>query len=98
MKEVQRLIREGPIIQQTTAGLPHLLDQGSFVQPSGQRKVTEDQGSVYLSSPAEPADKRARTSSASENSSGAEDAEALVGFLKSVRASAEASGNAFGAP
>lgn len=96
MKEVQRLIHEGPIIQQTTAGLPHLLEQGS--QLTGQRKVTEDQGAVYLSSPAEHADKRARTSSASGNSSGAEDAEALVGFLKSVRASAEASGNAFGAP
>lgn len=96
MKEVQRLIHEGPIIQQTTAGLPHLLEQRC--QPSGQRKVTEDQGAANLSSPAEHADKRARTSSASENSSGAEDAEALVGFLNSVRASAEASGNAFGAP
>ena len=98
MKEVQRLLHEGPIIQQTTAGLPHLLEQGSNVQPTGQRKVTEDQEAVYLSSPAEHADKRARTSSASDNSSGAEDAEALVGFLNSVRASAEASGNAFGAP
>ena len=97
MKEVQRLIHEGPIIQQTTAGIPHLLERGI----SGQRKVTEDdamQGSSYVSSPAEPADKRARTSSASEDSSGAEDAEALVGFLNSVRASAEASGNSFAAP
>jgi len=93
MKEVQRLIHEGPIIQQTTAGLPHLLEQGST-----GRQVTEEQDSFYASSPTEPADKRARTSSASENSSGAEDAEALVGFLNSVRASAEASGNAFAAP
>jgi len=101
MKEVQRLLHEGPIIQQTTAGIPHLLDQGPSSQLSlaGQRKVTED-GVVqqYTSSPAEPADKRARTSSASENSSGAEDAEALVGFLNSVRASAEASGSGFADP
>lgn len=90
MREVQRLIHEGPSIQQTTAGLPNL-----FEQPiSGQRKVTED-GAV--SPPSEPADKRPRTSitAASDNSSGAEDAEALVGFLNSVRASAEASGNDF---
>jgi hypothetical protein len=98
MKEVQRLIHEGPIIQQTTAGLPHLLDHGQPSSISGQRKVTEDgQHYSYASSPPEPADKRARTSSASD-SSGAEDAEALVGFLNSVRASAEASGNGFAAP
>lgn len=100
MKEVQRLIHEGPIIQQTTAGLPHLLEQPQ-ASLSGQRKVTEDGGmqqqSSYASSPSEPADKRARTSFASDNSSGAEDAEALVGFLNSVRASAEASGNEFSA-
>ena len=104
MREVQRLIHEGPVIQQTTAGLPHLLEQGpgSHHAPVfGQRKVTEDgvvQESVFVSSTAEPADKRPRTSSSAENSSGAEDAEALVGFLNSVRASAEATGNTFSAP
>jgi hypothetical protein len=58
MQEVERLIHEGPIIQQTSVGLHH----------------QETAPGV------EPADKRLRT--------GAEDAEALVGFLRSVRASA----------
>jgi len=78
MKEVQRLIYEGPQIQRTTAGLPNLLSsghRGSSVVDSGPP------------SPPEPADKRMRTGGAI---TGAEDAEALVGFLRSVRASAAA--------
>jgi len=75
MQEVQRLIKEGPSIQQTSAGLAEAVDE------------SEDQARVSgASSPdIEPADKRMRT---------AEDAEALVGFLRSVRASA-ASGQDF---
>jgi hypothetical protein len=90
MKEVQRLIHEGPIIQQTTAGLPHLLEQQGIDSLSGQRKdlMEEPLGYDYP-----PVDKRPRTSFGGQNSSGTEDAEALVGFLKSVRANAEASGN-----
>jgi hypothetical protein len=65
MQEVERLIHEGPSIQQTSVGLSHVVDH----QPS-----------TTSSPPVEPADKRLRT--------GAEDAEALVGFLRSVRASA----------
>lgn len=104
MREVQRLLHEGPVIQQTTAGLPHLLEQGhgsQYASAVGQRKFTEDgvmQDSAFVSSTAEPVDKRPRTASQAKSSSGAEDAEALVGFLNSVRASAEASGNAFSAP
>lgn len=73
MQEVQRLIHEGPEIQQTSADLPHMLDDEA---PShiGQQNVE-----------VEPADKRLRTD---------EDAEALVGFIRSVRASA-ASGEEF---
>ena len=73
MQEVQRLIHEGPVIQQTSADLPHMLDDEA---PSliGQQNVE-----------VEPADKRLRTD---------EDAEALVGFIRSVRASA-ASGEEF---
>jgi hypothetical protein len=70
MHEVERLIYEGPSIQQTSADLPHMLEgplDGS------------------LSPDEEPADKRMRT---------AEDAEALVGFIRSVQASA-ASGEEF---
>lgn len=77
MKEVQRLIHEGPIIQQNTAGLPHLLEQAS--QPLSPKPELE------------PADKRLRRSRTSDQS-GAEDAEALVGFLNSVREAA-ATGN-----
>jgi hypothetical protein len=90
MKEVQRLIHEGPIIQQTTAGLPHLLEQQGDEPHGGQRKVTED---LWQEPPGPPVDKRPRRSSGGQTSSGAEDAEALVGFLNSVRANAEASGN-----
>lgn len=78
MKEVQRLLYEGPQIQMTTAGLPNLLATGQ--RTSG----TLDGGPP---SPPEPADKRMRTGG---TISGAEDAEALVGFLRSVRASAAA--------
>lgn len=72
MQEVQRLIHEGPVIQQTSADLPHILDE-------------EIQAAVAEAGEVEPADKRMRT---------AEDAEALVGFLRRVRASA-ASGEEF---
>lgn len=100
MKEVQRLIHEGPIIQQTTAGLPHLLDQKADVHSPivGQRKVTDDLPHIagQIGSDHPPVDKRPRTS-IGQNSTGAEDAEALVGFLNSVRASAEATGNSFSA-
>lgn len=65
MQEVERLIHEGPSIQQTSAGFPRIVDH---------------QATTTSSPPVEPADKRLRT--------GAEDAEALVGFLRSVRASA----------
>lgn len=70
MEEVQRLIHEGPVIQQTSADLPHMLDDETQEATVGE---------------VEPADKRMRT---------AEDAEALVGFLRRVRASA-ASGEEF---
>ena len=73
MQEVQRLIHEGPVIQQTSADLPQMLDD-EVPPPSGQHNLE-----------VEPADKRLRTD---------EDAEALVGFIRSVRASA-ASGEEF---
>mmetsp|Transcript_97847 Transcript_97847/g.273956 ORF Transcript_97847/g.273956 Transcript_97847/m.273956 type:complete len:489 (+) Transcript_97847:425-1891(+) len=75
MKEVQRLIFEGPRIQQTAAGLPNLL-------ATHQRHSSGFEGPP---TPPEPADKRMRTGG---TITGAEDAEALVGFLRSVRASA----------
>lgn len=75
IQEVQRLIHEGPAIQQTTVGLSTILDHSQDEE--------DDDEEVEIASPAnsdtEPADKRLRT---------AEDAEALVGFLRSVRASA----------
>jgi hypothetical protein len=74
MQEVQRLIHEGPVIQQTSADLPHMLDDETPLQQESQQSVE-----------VEPADKRLRTD---------EDAEALVGFIRSVRASA-ASGEEF---
>ena len=47
--------------------------------------------SAHVSPALEPSDKRMRTSTvADSHTSGAEDAEALVGFLRSVRASAAA--------
>lgn len=97
MKEVQRLIYEGPMIQQTTAGLPNLLLR-TDVQTDKRHHV--DNNTILAASSIsshlspttlEPADKRMRTVSAADsNPSGAEDAEALVGFLRSVRASAAA--------
>lgn len=70
MQEVEKLIHEGPIIQETSAELPDIL--------------REAQERAYTSSPdPEPLDKRLRTAN--------QDAEALVGFLRSVRAS-EATG------
>jgi hypothetical protein len=68
IREVRRLITEGPMIEQTSAGLPDILD-----------KAEEEARAAQPSPDLEPADKRLRT---------AEDAEALVGFLRSVRASA----------
>lgn len=96
MKEVQRLIYEGPMIQQTTAGLPNLLLRTAV--PTDKKHHVDDNTilpassiSSNLSPSLEPADKRMRTvSGADSNPSGAEDAEALVGFLRSVRASAAA--------
>lgn len=79
MNEVRRLIYEGPLIQQTTAGLPGMLSYDS----NGDIPATNI-GSANVNNSIEPADKRQRRTSLS----GAEDAEALVGFLRSVRASA----------
>ena len=111
MKEVQRLIYEGPIIQQTTAGLPNLLPRTSKANTdqTTQNTVTNTiiaasatstmnigtssmaSSSAHISPALEPADKRMRASTvADSNTSGAEDAEALVDFLRSVRASAAA--------
>jgi len=73
MQEVQRLIHEGPIIQQTSSGLPEMIDRA-------------EQESTRVAADVEPADKRLRT---------AEDAEALVGFLRSVRASAASGSDSF---
>jgi hypothetical protein len=94
MKEVQRLISEGPVIQQATAGLPTLLtiaapDHGRSYDSmaTGQPTTAATSVSGPVSPDLEPADKRMRTS-ASTSTTGAEDAEALVGFLRSVRASA----------
>lgn len=94
MKEVERLIHEGPLIQQTSAGLPLVL-QPSAPAPDSSPQSTVVMGSAGSASPPsdgqqtppEPADKRMRT--------GAEDAEALVGFLTAVRASAAAGTDAF---
>jgi len=80
MKEVQRLIHEGPLIQQTSAGIPQILDKSSSDQGT---KTFGSESSFF----GEPADKRLRT--------GSEDAEALVGFLRSVRASAASGENSF---
>jgi hypothetical protein len=87
MKEVQRLIYEGPIIQQSTAGLPHLLDQSSGGDNLSHQSATSSLGDHESSQP--PVDKRPRRLSGTDTS-GAEDAKALVGFLNSVRAAAAA--------
>ena len=91
MKEVQRLIYEGPLIQETTAGLPDLVNQGIAAHQTHGHASNElrgtDVGTAHNMSQhlgTEPADKRMRTAF----TTGAEDAEALVGFLRSVRASA----------
>jgi hypothetical protein len=70
MQEVERLILEGPLIQDKSAGLPHIVGQADQPVTPGSLETAH-------------ADKRLRTD-------GAEDAEALVGFIRSVRASAEA--------
>jgi len=160
MNEVRRLIHEGPIIQQTTAGLPHFLHHnhssvptttkpthtssttGDSSSSATMQKLSDGQqqhrriqhnshtgaaaapytipsaasggggiSSTYHSASTTnrsgqyvgasgtdnyhhseaPQDKRARRSNSPlANTSGAEDAEALVGFLNSVRASAAA--------
>lgn len=79
MAEVQKLLSEGSTMQRTSAELSHMVEQSADRTTSVVNSGTE-------SPPPEPADKRLRT--------GAEDAEALVGFLRSVRASA-ASGQGF---
>jgi hypothetical protein len=81
MKAVERLLHEGPIIQQTTAGLPLFLDQDSSpYRPSENMSIgSQDSGSMDP-----PRDKRARRLS----DTGAEDAEALLGFVNTVRAAA----------
>ncbi len=88
MKEVQRLIYESPIIQQTTAGISGVLDDGFPPEPdlSSSGDAGDTCVRVEPKQTIEPADKRMRRTST--NSTGAEDAEALVGFLRSVRASA----------
>lgn len=73
IQEVQRLIHEGPVIQQTSADIPQIFDRE---QDDGQ----DASQATAESNEAEPADKRLRTDE--------DDAEALVGFLRSVRASA----------
>jgi hypothetical protein len=80
MQEVQRLIHEGPIIQQTSAGLPEMIDQAE------QEAIAIASAASSAAAEVEPADKRMRT---------AEDAEALVGFLRSVRASAASGADGF---
>jgi hypothetical protein len=103
MKEVQRLIYEGPMIQQTTAGLPNLiLRTSASIASTDQKQQNTDtnttvatqmpSSSAHISPTLEPADKRMRINNTAADSSttGAEDAEALVGFLRSVRASAAA--------
>jgi len=99
MEEVQRLINEGSGIQQATAGLPNLLLQqtGSSTAasphaPNSGTTTPPPEPSTMTSKPSpssEPVDKRLRTVS-NLNAAGTEDAEALVGFLRSVRASAAA--------
>jgi hypothetical protein len=85
MQEVRRLIYEGPIIQQTAAGLPHLLSCESPENTTATMNPVPMAGDQHIS--IEPADKRQRRTPLSGDE-GAEDAEALVGFLRSVRASA----------
>lgn len=83
MREVQRLIYEGPIIQQTAAGLPQLLTYDGSDGPSVRNGVSN---SSNQSVPSGRADKRPRRTSLS----GEEAAEALLGFSRSVPASAAA--------
>jgi hypothetical protein len=79
LQEVQRLIYEGPSIRQTSHALPQILD--NQVDDTGSFPL--DDSFAACSSDDEQAEKRLRT---------AEDAEALVGFLRSVRASAAQGG------
>ena len=91
MREVQRLIYEGPLIQDTTAGLPDLVNQGIAARQAHGHASNELRETVagtaynmrqHLGT--EPADKRMLTAI----TIAAEDVEDLVGFLRSVRASA----------
>ena len=97
MKEVQQLIHEGPIIKQTTAGLTTLLNKNgtphSSPSESHNREEMQEMSQTSRSpGSSPPRDKRAR------RLSGAEDAEALVDFLNSVRASAAAAAAASQSP
>lgn len=111
LKNLQRLICEGPVIQQTTADLPNLLTattrtdidintvttvnqmQKSDSILSASTTINTRETSIpaltanVLSLTHESADKLSKVVDES-NVSGTEDAEALVGFLRSVRASA----------
>eukprot|EP00934_Nitzschia_sp_Nitz4_P003184 Nitzschia sp. Nitz4//scaffold62_size106224//32147//33416//NITZ4_004348-RA/size106224-augustus-gene-0.88-mRNA-1//1//CDS//3329555832//3174//frame0 len=80
MRAVQSLINEGPLVQQTTAGLPSLL--------SGQGSPDILEAEVE-SATSEPPEKRLRTSGSITS---VDDADALVGFVRSVEESAAAAG------
>jgi len=79
MKAVERLLHEGPIIQQATAGLPLLLDGDNNAYLCSEATNIGSQDSIH-----HPRDKRPRRLS----DTGAEDAEALLGFVNTVRAAA----------
>lgn len=63
MQEMQRLIREGPGIQQASADLPNILEEPPVAAPERPKRMRTAEG----------------------------DAEALVGFLRTVRASVDSS-------
>jgi hypothetical protein len=99
LQQVQSLIREGPAIQQSTAGIQQFVQHATTQLDPPTEASSASAGGAGLQShvvcaavlpagppspPAEPEEKRQRLRTA-------EDAEALVGFLRSVRASAAAS-------
>eukprot|EP00542_Grammatophora_oceanica_P019638 CAMPEP_0194042504 /NCGR_PEP_ID=MMETSP0009_2-20130614/14270_1 /TAXON_ID=210454 /ORGANISM="Grammatophora oceanica, Strain CCMP 410" /LENGTH=566 /DNA_ID=CAMNT_0038686371 /DNA_START=585 /DNA_END=2285 /DNA_ORIENTATION=+ len=90
MEEMKRLIHEGPIIQQTTAGLTHLVDQGAGSTYPVSTTPTAGNGgrphSPDTPSRQQQSDKRPKRL---PDDTGAADAEALLGFLNSVRAHTE---------
>lgn len=85
MEEVERLINEGPTIRQKSAALPEMVEKAGEDEDEDVVHRHASSNSIDNmsagSSDVEHEDKRMRT---------AEDAEALVGFLRSVRASAAA--------